>query len=273
MIQLRGFLRRALRLDPPAPVFPGRIPDFFVVGAARSGTTSMWQYLRQHPQLFLPAEFADKEPSFFCSGYGLRNPGKYCALFAEARPEQLIGECSTPYLTSPESARRIRQSVPEARIVIILRNPADRAASLHGWMHEHGYESIARFEDALAAEATRQRDPHFRRNHGQYFYNFLYYHSGLYARQVKRYFRVFGRERVQVQIFEEMLAAPAEAVRRVFSFLGVDPNFDPVIEIHNARSEPQPHPGPMRAELLSRYRADIAALSRVLGRDLSACWR
>src|SRR4051794_27348077 len=173
-LNLTSLLRRwsGRRTHPRS--FPGRIPDFFLVGAARSGTTSMWQYLRQHPRLFLPKEMAEKEPSYFCPTYGMRNPAQYCALFRDAREDQLVGECSTPYLTSAESAARIHEAVPNARILILLRNPADRAVSLYTWMREHGYETAESLSAALEAEERRVLDPQFARNNGQYLHNFLY---------------------------------------------------------------------------------------------------
>jgi hypothetical protein len=124
-----------------------RLPNFFICGAARSGTTSMWEYLRQHPDIFMPPVFEHKEPSFFCDSYGVGDWDAYLSLFAEAGKRKRVGEASGPYLTSPESPGRIKKVINDPRIVILLRNPAERAWSLFKWMHENGYEKITSFPE------------------------------------------------------------------------------------------------------------------------------
>src|SRR5687767_12736237 len=109
----------------------GRVPNFFVCGAARSGTTSLWEYLRQHPDIYMPAAIEHKEPSYFCDLYGMSDWNQYLALFREAGNRKRVGEASGPYLTSPESAGRLKEAAPEARIIILLRDPAERAWSLY----------------------------------------------------------------------------------------------------------------------------------------------
>lgn len=126
-----------------------RFPDFFVVGAARSGTTSLWMYLLQHPKIFMPREIELKEPSFFCDLLDLYDVDAYLRLFSDAKPESAIGEASTAYLTSPESADLICNANPDARIIIMIRNPIDRALSLYKWMIREGYEWITPFEKSI----------------------------------------------------------------------------------------------------------------------------
>lgn len=271
---LSTLLRRLIEPPFPATRFPGRIPDFFLVGAARSGTTSMWQYLRQHPRIFLTDDTANKEPSYFCATYGVRDARQYCDIFADAQPHQLIGDCSTPYLTSPESAGMIHRAAPDARILVLLRNPADRAFSLYSWMRAHGYESCESFEAALWDEDEhRHEDSDFFRSHGQYFHNFLYFRSGRYAAQVRRYFEVFGRAQVHVEIFDDLAAEPLPVMRRVFAFLGVDEQFVPQIEVHNAVAREGTFAPELRQKLLARYHPGIAELSTLLDRDLVSLWK
>lgn len=264
-------------------IFPKykRWPDFFICGAARSGTTSLWNYLRQHPDIYMPSDFAQKEPSYFSELYGLRDRHAYLRLFKNSRPDQLLGEASTSYLTSPDSAERIHREVPSARFIILLRNPVDRAYSLYKWMRENGYEPITTFEEALREEGTsrlgpprfeRSHRPEFVRTNGQYYYNYLYFHSGLYHDQVKRYVDLFGREQVMVWVFEEFVADTRAHLRRGFEFLGVDKEFDSEIEVHNATSSRLAiHPG-VRSELRQRYQPDIRRLERLLGRCLRPPW-
>jgi hypothetical protein len=251
-----------------------RLPDFFICGAARAGTTSMWQYLRQHPDVFMPPAFEWKEPSYFCASYGVKDWDFYLSLFQEAGDKKRVGEASGPYLTSPESPGLIQQAIPNPQFIIMLRNPADRAYSKWKWMHQYGYEKISSFPEALAAEdRCRFENDKFKKNHGQYYHNFLYFRSGLYHAQVKRFFDTFGRAPVHVLIFEEFIRDPRGAVQTAYAFLDVDPGFVPQIEIHNPTVETYgPLDSDLRRRLLQRYADNIAQLEQLLGRDLKRIW-
>jgi hypothetical protein len=253
---------------------PQRLPNFFICGAARCGTTSLWQYLRQHPDIYMPATIEQKEPAYFCDLYGYREWHHYLYLFHDAGDRKRVGEASTPYLTSPESAGRIKAAIPDAKVIISLRNPVVRAYSLYKWMHDHGYEKIASFPEALTAEeAWRLDNDEFKTNNGQYYHNFLYYHSGLFFQQVKRYFDIFGREQVHVLIFEEFVKTPLEHVRRLFEFLGVTPGFDPKLEVHNPSAlRYPPLESSLRSELARRYRGNVLQLEALLNRELGSLW-
>lgn len=208
-----------------------KYPSFFIVGAARSGTTSLWMFLKQHPDIFMPRVV--KEPSYFCDIYGYKNFDKYLRLFTDANNEKAIGEASTPYLTSPESPTRIREFYPSAKIIVILRNPVDRAYSLYNWMIREGYEWETSFEKALAVEDYRLRDQNFKYNNPQYYYNYLYFYSGKYAAQIERYLDSFPRNNILFLLFDEFTKDPIPTTRKVYSFLGVDAKFVPEIEIYN----------------------------------------
>src|SRR5580692_11872450 len=111
----------------------GRVPDFFIVGNPKSGTTALYEMLRSHPQIFMPTL---KEPHFFAAEKPPSSPlpntlDEYLALFAAAEPNQCAGEASPSYLRSPTAAGRIAQLAPDARIVAILREPAGFVRSLH----------------------------------------------------------------------------------------------------------------------------------------------
>ncbi|MCX7934830.1 MAG: sulfotransferase domain-containing protein, partial [Planctomycetota bacterium] len=129
-----------------------RLPDFFIAGAARSGTTALWRCLCQHPSIYMPATLGEKEPCHFCHHGFIRDRDAYLRLFCRARPEQLVGEASTYYLNCPETPGLIRAEIPQAKFIFILRQPADRAYSLYNWMLAEGYEREYPFEKALAAE-------------------------------------------------------------------------------------------------------------------------
>lgn len=198
--------------------------DFFLVGAARSGTTSMWHALARTPGVFMPKELVHKEPGYFSELTGMSDRERYLELFAGADPaREVVGEASTAYLTDPAAAPRIAREVPDARIVILLRNPVDRAYSLYNWMAQEGYEPAPDFRRALALEEERAADPGFRRDNPQYYHNYLYVRSGRYAEQVERYLSRFGWARVRVLLFEDFVADPERAYREVLDLLGVTP--------------------------------------------------
>jgi hypothetical protein len=227
----------------PASATRVREPNFFVVGAARAGTTSLWAYMRQHPDVFLPESELAKEPSYFCNVTPPWAPefatlDGYRAVFAPAKQQRAVGEASTAYLSSPESPGRIHESYPRAKIIVVLRNPAERAYSHYRLLCELGFEASPTFERALALEDERYErweqglppppriDPFW---YGAYFYRRM----GRYAEQLERYLKLFGRDQMHVLLFEDLHKRPIETTQAVFAFLGVDPLFEPNVQIHN----------------------------------------
>jgi hypothetical protein len=206
-----------------------RFPDLYIVGAPRSGTTFMYEYLGKHPRIFMAER---KEPGFMCpdldSGSYLdslsfmRSAEEYLALFDGAEEHQLRGEGSTWYLFSTVAARRIRELNPKARAIIMLRDPAEMLYSLHERRIYGGSEDLERFEDALDAEDDRRqgrRIPVRARN----LKVFQYREVGRYSAQVQRYFEAFGRSDVCALIFEDFRADPRGAYEKVIRFLGLEP--------------------------------------------------
>lgn len=211
-----------------------RLPDFFVVGAAKAGTTSLWYYLKQHPDLYLVSDAKYKELGYFASDHGLDEVEKYASFFKSARTNQLIGEVCNSYLSDETSAREIKEELPNAKIIIILREPVSRAKSLYKWMYQEGYESIASFEEALKAENSRKKNPDFAKNnpHGNY-RNYLYTDTGLYYSQVKRYLDVFCKENCFICLFDDLKAEPHDLMINMFEFLGVNRDVDINFEQQN----------------------------------------
>lgn len=207
-------------------------PNLFIVGAARSGTTSLWQYLRQHPNVFMPEDELHKEPAFFsvkgCNiGYK-----RYLNIFKGVdKMHEWIGEASTAYLTDWTSSKRLHEFNPNAKIIIMLRNPADRAYSLYNWMVQDGYEYAESFEKALELEVERinKKIPNW--FEPEYYWNYMYFNSGLYYEQVKRYLQLF-RENVLVVKLDDFKMVFDNQYKKICSFLHLSPN-EIRPEIHN----------------------------------------
>lgn len=213
---------------------PSVIPDFFIVGAPKSGTTSLYEYLRQHPDIFMPE--AKKETHFFAPDLDhpqrVRGAGIYARLFAAAQGDQCVGEASVGYLHSEVAAERIRACRPDARIIAVLRNPVDMLHALHGEMIWLGRETEQSFAAALDLEASRARGEGVPRTRCPP-RMFLYRQWGDYATQLERYMRAFGRERMHVLLFDEFAADPVGCTQDVYRFLGVSDAFEPVVRVEN----------------------------------------
>jgi hypothetical protein len=207
-------------------------PNFFILGAGKSGTTSLYYYLKQHPDIFLTPV---KEPTFFSEGFQMvKNPVKYFELFDSVGIETIIGEASHVYLTNPTTAKVLKALFPNSKFLVILRNPADRAYSLYHHMRRRGYEYINTFEKAIEVEEERCVSKIFMETCPQYFYNFLYFRSGLYGEQLKRYFSMFSQEQFHIIKYEQFIADTISSIRNIFLFLGVNPDFVPSLGVHNA---------------------------------------
>jgi hypothetical protein len=298
-----------------------RWPNFIIIGAAKSGTTALYHYLKQHPQIytspvkeprFLICE--GRAPTFVGPGDGVRNRravttlAGYQALFQGASTQTALGEASTGYLHDPEGngAERIHHYLPDAKLIVILRNPAQRAYSNYLNLLCDGDEPLQDFALALEAESVRLR------NHWSYFWG--YKRNGFYHNQLKPYFERFSRNQLRVYLYEDLVADATGMLRDVFGFLGVDAAFTPDVSTrYNESGVPRsralhdfirkPHllksvlrrlfplgarrklasavyrrnlrkpemPAELRRQLLREYEPDILKLQDLIGRDLS-CW-
>lgn len=215
----------------------GPRPDFFVVGAFKCGTTALYEYLRQHPEIFMPFH---KEPLYFGDDltrrYGRMSEADYQALFREARPGQRVGEASSWYLYSTSAAREIAAYAPGAQIIAMVRNPVDVMHAEHSQLRFNVEEDIADFGAALDAEPARRRGE--RLPPGPLRPETLYYrHSVRFAEQLERYLAVFGADRVHVVVFDDFRDDTAAAYRGVLEFLGVDPGFQPDFSVRNPNKQ------------------------------------
>ncbi len=293
------------------PTIPETMPNFFIIGATKAGTTSLYHYLQQHPDIFLGSP---KEMVFFASDYeGTRivrfpnrpkNLTEYQQIFAEARHKPARGEVSTPYLFLPTSARRIAEHVPDAKLIVMLRHPAERAFSQYQHMRRDGYETVTDFGEALALEPERlATDP---------WVGWQYRPLGYYAAQIAHYQQYFARSQLRVYLYDDFARDTNAVLRDIFSFLEVDPDVRIDHDVrHNISGIPRnralhqlvnrnkklrqnlkrvlPHwltkrlahgfnrrnlvretlPNSLYNALTEEYRDDILALEKLIDRDLS----
>jgi hypothetical protein len=239
-----------------------RKPDFFIVGAPKSGTSSLYRYLAQHPDVFLSEP---KEPHFFHNRrlpgapvLGEKNLDEYLHLFRGVPKETKAGDASTSYLYSTNAALEIGRFKPEAKILMVLRNPVDRAYS-HYWNHvRDGIESLS-FEEALRVEP--------RRVSSRRWCGFYYVEVGRYAEQVARYLEVFGEDSVRIYLFEDLQKDAEGVCQDVFRFLEVDTGRSvDTSEIYNRSGPPRSTHLASLLYYLSRKRSVARALPTAFGR-------
>lgn len=280
------------------------LPNFLIIGAAKSGTHSIYKYLRQHPQIYMcpvreprffafdgeTPHFAGPQDAEFCNGI-VTKIEDYLKLFEGVRNQIAIGEASPVYLTySEKAANRIRYYIPHVKLIAILRQPADRAYYAHQMWLRNGHETL-NFPQALSAEEERRQ-----RN---WPYHFFYRSRGFYYALLKPYFECFPREQIRIYLYEDWENHLHNVLRDLFRFLGVDDAFQP--RRHTLRSmlhNPIPlksvlkplvppflrrsiilflifliNPPQLEIEtyrkLTSEYREDILKLQNLIGRDLS----
>jgi hypothetical protein len=223
-----------------------KTPTFIIIGAAKSGTTSLYHYLAQHPQIYMSPRkhtrffaFENENPSFRGPGpidpptpYAVPDIESYHGLFEGAFHETAIGEASHSYLYQAQAARRIKKYAPNMKLIAILRNPAERAFSHYRQLTRNGRERITDFTQALEEEETRVRD--------RWWPDFHYVQIGLYYQQLQRYFELFGPDQIRVYLYEDLCLDPAGMLRDVFRFLDVEDSFIPQANIrYNASGVPK----------------------------------
>jgi hypothetical protein len=208
-----------------------RHPNLFIIGAAKCGTTSAYEWLKGHPQVFMsPA----KEPRYFApdlhsgSQHDLLHPhdgDRYLALFADAGDEKWLGEASVRYINSKQAPRLIHEFAPEARIVAMIRNPVDMLHSLHNQRVSEGSEPLVDFAAALAADddraAGRRLPP------GRSAARAVYRPRARFAELLTPWIELFGRDAVHVIVFEDLVDDPAAVLRRLLGFLEIDADYQP----------------------------------------------
>ena len=209
--------------------------DFFLVGAAKSGTTALNDYLAQHPDVVMAHK---KESHYFLSKEfypGFKGPGDdgfneaivrdiedYGRLFQSPIGQRLLGESSVWYLYYEQAAENIFQYNADARILVILRNPVERALSSYWYLRSQGRETEG-FEEAINMEEARRSD-----NWEPIWH---YYNAGRYAKMLTPYYQHFDRKQIKVIIYEEFKADPQKTLEDVYHFLQISQGFTPDMSI------------------------------------------
>ena len=290
------------------------LPNFLIIGAAKGGTTTIFNVLQQHPEVYL---HPIKEVGFFWA-FGqdiiIQGPGaellkhrivndldQYQALFSHAN-QKAVGEATVRYLSDPNSPGLIHRFIPEAKLIVSLRQPADRAFSAFVRNLRDGLETIHDFASAVDAERQGLRT-------GWVFGGYL--EKGFYSKHLSRYLEFFDRSQMHISLIEDLRDNPQNLMHDIFQFLDVDDVFEadlshhynvsgvirnPLLRLIWTRSnqlkafirpllparlrqkasewmirdvEKPVFPPETRAELTEYYRQDIDQLQGLLGRDLS----
>jgi len=216
-----------------------RWPDFFIVGAPKCGTTALYSYLAEHPDVFLPS---NKEPHYFAddlaSPYYVRSEAAYRALFAAAGEHQSIGEASVWYLFSEVAPTRIRDAVPGARLIVMVRRPVELFLSLHNQTLMSHYEDESDPEKAWHLQTARRRGERIPKLCEEP--RLLQYDDACrLGGQLERLLQVFPRSHVHVVVFDDLAAGTRSVYEDVLRFLDLASDgreeFPRVNEAHQSR--------------------------------------
>ena len=207
-------------------MFPHPLPNFLIIGAQKAGTSSLWQYLRSHPQVFMPAI---KEVNFFSRPAQNLNLAEYATYFADAGDALAVGEASPTYSMFPvtdDVPSRIKALIPDVRLIYLMRDPVERMRSAYRHRLSAGTERRP-IGQALLSESS-------------------YLHVSMYATQIDRYRRAFGVDQMLLLTAEQLRSNRAETLRSVLEFVGVDCDWQPsnlAVE-YNTREEKARAPRP-----------------------------
>ena len=260
-------LRNAVWTYGRATSFARPLPDFLILGAQKGGTTALYAYLRWHPEITGPSW---KEVSYFDRHYR-RGASWYRGHFPIGAGDRLVGEASPGYLFHPLAPERVRATVPEAKLIALLRDPVDRALSHYHHEVALGREPLS-FEEAIEAEPERTRGEEQRlvREPGYFsrpWWDYTYLARGRYAEQLERWFAVFPREQLLVLPSEELAADPGQAYGRVLEFLEAPPHeLDSYPRVYQ-QEYPEVHPD-TRRKLAEYFAEPNRQLYELLGRNL-----
>ncbi len=239
--------------------------NFVIGGTQKGGTSALASFLRQHPQICMPADkkevhFFDREEEFEKEP----NYRRYHAFFRPRKDQTAIGEATPIYMYWNPAPTRIRDYNPEMKWIVILRDPAERAFSAWNMERQRGRENLS-FEHAIEQETERCREA-FPLQHRTY----SYVDRGFYAGQLRRLFSTFGHEQCLVLLNEDLRNHHQETLRKVFGFLDVDDSFSPAAaEVFHHEPE-QAAPAATMEKLRQTFLSDLQEVEKLVQRDLKS---
>jgi hypothetical protein len=244
------------------------LPDFLIIGAQKAGTTSLHAYLCEHELVSPPST---KEVHFFDNSYP-QGLNWYRAHFDRGRAGQLTGEATPYYLFHPAAPERVAREIPACRLIVLLRDPIDRAYSHHHHEMVLGFEELS-FEEALASESARLAGEEQRILHDPGYNSFAHQHHsyrarGRYAEQLARWLELFDSDRILILAAEDLFAEPERIVLEVQEFLGLPPHRPRDLTAKNARSY-APIPESLRRRLDEEFQPHNKRLYEMVGRDFN----
>ena len=225
-------------------------PNLFIVGNPKSGTSALHYFLGQHPDIFMSIP---KEPKYFCKDFHMesdafhktkaffskyRKEQDYLQIFSGARKERILGEASPNYLYSNVAAKEIYSFNPDAKIIIMLRNPVDFIYSLHTQHRLRNYEDVENFESALLLEKERRQGKSLPLTVDHP--SALYYSEMIkYSEQIHRYYGLFDKSNIKIIIYEDFKLNNRDVYRDTLTFLGIDHDFVPDFTMVNISKKPR----------------------------------
>ena len=251
-----------------------KLPDFFLVGAPKCGTTSMYQYLRQHPEIFLPEI---KEPNFFANDLEIKtypeinSVDAYSSLYNSSNTEKVLGDASQFHLYSKVAAKNIKAFSPQAKIIIMIREPISLMASLHGQYQTTNDEDVTSFIEVLRLDEERRNGRAIPKN--TLFPRCMSYKDiATLSPQIERYFKVFSKENIKVVLLDDFIADTRSVYLQTLDFLGTSTDFVPVLVPYNTSNKRQEVSPLLRRQLGIEFSDEVRRLEILLERDLDS-WK
>ena len=217
------------------------LPNFLIIGAAKAGTTALHEYLKQHPQIYMTPT---KETNFFAfegeeinfkgigdealKEFSITDLETYQAQFDSVTTEKAIGEACPSYLYYPQAAARIKKYIPDVRLIVILRNPVDRAYANFLHTVRDDREPHTDFALALQDEATRIA------NNWEWFWHYI--QAGFYGKQLEQYYKIFPDSQIKVYLYKDLKANAIATLQDIFRWLEVNDTFVPDMALRPNKS-------------------------------------
>jgi hypothetical protein len=256
-----------MHIQSQASDLKARVPDFLTLGTQKGGTTTLHHLLSQHPQVFLPA---CKEVHYF-SLHSLRGMAWYADHFRSARPDQRCGDITPYYLFHPQAPLRIETALPTARLLVLLRDPVERALSHYFHARRHGFETLP-LAEALRAEPDRLQgaEAALAPSGGHHYSHqkHSYVARGHYEQQIQAYRQRFPDRQILVLQSELLFAEPEHCWQAVLSFLGLDSwPLPPIQAANRGMGEAHGVADSVRVQLRRHFADTVAFVSSTYGFD------